>query len=184
MNKKPTQFKGLYILENNYFNDDRGVFSEIWNQEKMLKNGLKNNFNQDNVSISKKNVIRGLHFQNQPHGQIKLVRVIKGKVLDVVVDIRKKSNTFGQYFSIELSEHNHLGLWIPEGFAHGFLSLEENSVFIYKCIGKYQPENEHTIHWNDPDLKIKWGIKNPIISTKDKNGISFNQYLTNNLLNR
>ena len=80
MNKKPTQFKGLYILENNYFNDDRGVFSEIWNQEKMLKNGLKNNFNQDNVSISKKNVIRGLHFQNQPHGQIKLVRVIKGKV--------------------------------------------------------------------------------------------------------
>jgi len=182
MNKRTTKLNGVYILENDHFKDDRGIFSEIWNQENMLKHDLQYNFYQDNLSISKKNVIRGLHFQNQPYSQIKLVRVIKGKVLDIVVDIRKNSNTFGQHLAVELSEHNHLGLWIPTGFAHGFLSLEENSVFVYKCIGKYSSQHEHTIKWNDPGLKINWGIQNPIISEKDQNGISLLKYSKDTLL--
>ena len=181
MKKIKTHIDGLFVIKNKYLTDIRGGFLESWNNIDFKKENLIANFSQDNISISKKNVIRGLHFQSKPYGQIKYVRVLKGKVLDVVVDIRENSKTFGEYFKIELSEKNHHGLWIPAGFAHGFLSLEEESVFAYKCAGNYNPKYEHTIKWNDPDIGIKWNTKNPIISKKDQEGMSFNKYKASNL---
>ena len=150
---------------------------ESWNKKKFEEIKLYANFTKSNISISKKNTIRGLHFQNKPHGQLKFVQVLYGKVLDVVVDIRKESKTFGETFTIELSDSNNYGLWIPPGCAHGFLSLFDKSIFSYKCTGEYRPNNEHTIIWNDKDLNINWGVKKPIISKKDKKGISFKKYI-------
>ena len=109
------------------------------------------------------------------------MRVLRGKVLDVAVDIRKKSKTFGQHFAIELSEENHNALWIPSGFAHGFLSLENENIFSYKCTGNYNPKHEHTIKWNDPNIGIEWGVKKPIISKKDQEGMSLEKYKESNL---
>ena len=182
MQKIQTKIDGLFVIKNDCFNDKRGSFMESWNIQICEHNNLNTDFTQDNISISKQNVIRGLHFQNKPYGQTKYVRVIKGKALDVVVDIRKKSKTFGECFSIELSNQND-GLWIPSGMAHGFLSLEENTIFSYKCSGEYQPQHSHTIKWNDEDLNIEWGITNPIISDKDNNGMSLKQYLKSDQIN-
>ena len=182
MKKIQTKIDGLFVIKNDFFNDKRGSFMESWNIQTCKHNNLNTEFTQDNISISKQNVIRGLHFQNQPYGQIKYVRVIKGKALDVVVDIRRKSKTFGEYFSIELSSQND-GLWIPAGMAHGFLSLEENTIFSYKCSGQYKPKHSHTIKWDDEDLNIQWGITNPIISDKDNNGMSLKQYLKSDQIN-
>tara|TARA_B100001250_G_C19745424_1_gene765078 strand:+ start:529 stop:1080 length:552 start_codon:yes stop_codon:yes gene_type:complete len=182
MEKIKTKINGVFIIKNNLFIDKRGEFMETWNTETFKENNLKINFSQDNISISKKNTLRGLHFQNQPYGQTKYVRVIKGKALDVVVDIRKESKTFGKHISIELS-NNRDGLWIPPGMAHGFLSLEENTIFTYKCSGQYQPKYEHTIKWNDPDINIQWGTDQPIVSEKDQNGISLKSYLESNQIN-
>ena len=176
MKKIKTNIEGLFVVKNTHHIDNRGSFSESWNQDQFNKTKLIANFSQDNVSISKKNVIRGLHFQRSPHEQIKYVRVIKGRILDVAVDIRKNSKTFSNYFSIELSDQNNLGLWIPVGFAHGFLSLEENTIVSYKCSGQYNPKYETTINWNDPKIGIDWGVKTPIISNKDNNGISIEEY--------
>ena len=183
MKKIETHINGLFIIENIIFNDERGMFVESWNKNKFEKENLESFFLQDNMSISKKNVIRGLHFQNEPYSQTKLVSVVKGKVLDIVVDIRKKSKTFGEYLAIELSDSNHRMLWIPTGFAHGFLTLEENTIFTYKCSRLYQEKHEYTIKWNDKEIGIKWGIKTPIISEKDKLGISLKQYKESNNLN-
>ncbi|MAQ69808.1 MAG: dTDP-4-dehydrorhamnose 3,5-epimerase [Flavobacteriales bacterium] len=183
MKKIKTSIKGLFIIENKSFLDIRGEFMELWNQYEFEKEGLKKDPTQDNISISKKNVIRGLHFQNKPYGQIKYVRVIQGSILDVAVDIRKQSDTFGQHLAIELSKSNNYGLWIPNGFAHGFLSLEENTIVAYKCYGKYEPQHEHTIHWDDKKINIKWNVKNPIISEKDKKGISLETYEKSNRIN-
>ena len=182
MKKIKTKINGVFIIKNHLFNDKRGEFMETWNSEVFKKNNLKINFSQDNISISKKNTLRGLHFQNQPYSQTKYVRVIKGKVLDVVVDIRKESKTFGEHIAIELS-NNRNGLWIPPGMAHGFLSLEENTIFTYKCSGQYQPKHEHTIKWDDQDINIQWDIKQPIVSEKDQNGISLKSYLESNQIN-
>jgi dTDP-4-dehydrorhamnose 3,5-epimerase len=179
MKKIKTKIDGLFIIHNELFDDERGWFMESWNIEKCKKNNLNINFEQDNISVSKKNVLRGLHFQNQPYGQTKYVRVMQGKVLDVVVDLRKQSKTFGEHIAIELSNSQH-GLWIPTGMAHGFLSLQENTVFSYKCSGGYNPKHEHTIKWNDQDINIQWGIKNPIVSIKDNNGMSLKAYLESN----
>ena len=178
MKKTKTSIDGLFIIENTSFLDQRGEFMELWNQDEFESENLNTNATQDNISISKKNVIRGLHFQNQPYGQIKYVRVIQGSILDVAVDIRKTSDTFGQHFAIELSKTNNYGLWIPSGFAHGFLSLEENTIVAYKCYGKYQPKHEHTICWDDKTININWNIKDPIISKKDKKGMSLEAYKT------
>ena len=183
MKKIKTNIDGLFVIENNFLSDKRGSFFKLWNRKDFKKEKLNIDFSQDNMSVSKKNVIRGLHFQNAPFGQTKYVNVLNGKVLDVAVDIRKQSTTFGQHFTIELSNTNHYALLIPAGFAHGFLSLEENTIFSYKCYGDYNPKYEHTIKWNDPDIKIDWGIKNPIISEKDKNGISFQEYLKSTKIN-
>jgi len=184
MKKTTTHIEGLYVIENKVQKDIRGQFMEFWNDNKFQKENLNINFSQDNISTSKKNVLRGLHFQYQPYGQIKYVSVLKGAVLDVAVDLRQDSKTYGQHFQIKLSEENNYGLLIPSGFAHGFLALEKENIFAYKCKGKYYQKYEETINWNDPELDINWGIKKPILSKKDSNGKSFQEYRGSDLLKR
>jgi dTDP-4-dehydrorhamnose 3,5-epimerase len=162
-----TELEGLYIIQPKCFEDARGYFFESYNENEFKKAGLHLNFVQDNQSLSQKGVLRGLHFQHPPHAQGKLVRVIKGAVLDVVIDIRKKSPTFGKYFALELNEQNKTMLYVPEGFAHGFLTLEDNTIFFYKCTNFYNKAAEDCILWNDPALNINWNISNPLVSEKD-----------------
>ena len=159
--------EGLLLIKPNIFGDDRGYFFESWSKDIFVKNGLDFEFVQDNESLSGKGVLRGLHFQNPPFAQGKLVRVIKGRVLDVAVDIRKESQTYGQYFSVELSEENKTIFWIPPGFAHGFIALEDDTIFTYKCTGVYNAESEGSLLWNDTDLNIDWRINTPLVSDKD-----------------
>ena len=168
MNITETNLKGLLVIEPQVFEDDRGYFFESFNQSKFKEFGLDVYFVQDNQSKSKKNVLRGLHFQNPPKAQGKLVQVIKGSVLDVAVDIRQNSETYGEHFALVLSEKNKKQMYIPAGFAHGFLTLEDETIFSYKCTNFYSPENESSILWNDVDLKINWPSSNPIINEKDK----------------
>lgn len=169
-----TFIEGLLIIEPKVFGDERGYFFESFNKEKFQNlTGVEADFVQDNQSKSQKNVLRGLHFQKPPFAQGKLVRVIQGAVLDVAVDIRKNSPTYGKSFSIELSANNKTILWIPKGFAHGFVSLEDDTIFTYKCTDYYNPSSEGCIIWNDKALNIDWKIENPIISEKDKMGVSF-----------
>jgi dTDP-4-dehydrorhamnose 3,5-epimerase len=166
--------EGLLLIDPRVFSDERGYFLETFNELKYQQIlGIHSSFVQDNLSLSAKGVLRGLHFQNEPHAQGKLVQVLKGKVLDVAVDIRRDSPTYGHYQAVELSDTNHLQFWIPPGFAHGFLALEENTLFSYKCTKYYSPENERTICWNDETLKINWGIDLPIVSKKDTLGEKF-----------
>ena len=174
-----SKIEGLFIIEPRVFEDTRGVFYETFN-EKIFKEktGVELSFCQDNESISKKNVLRGLHFQNPPFAQGKLVRVVSGRVIDIALDIRKSSKTYGQYESIELSAENKKQFWIPPGFAHGFVALEDNSIFNYKCTNYYNPVSEATIQWNDPSLNIDWQINMPIISEKDQKGIDFTTFVT------
>lgn len=170
-------FEGLHVLNPNVFKDERGYFFESFNLKKFIEStGFNKEFVQDNQSLSNKNVLRGLHFQMPPFAQAKLVRVVRGAVIDVVVDIRKDSATFGKSFSIELNDSNNLSLFIPEGFAHGFISLEENTIFIYKCSEFYNKESERTIMWNDSTLKIDWKCDNPIVSSKDNEGMKFSEF--------
>ncbi len=163
-----TPIADLLIIQPQVFRDDRGYFFESYSKQKFLDAGLNLNFVQDNESKSQKNVLRGLHFQNPPFAQGKLVRVIKGSVLDVAVDIRKTSPTYGKSFMLELTELNKTMLWIPPGFAHGFATLEDDTIFSYKCTNIYNKASEGSILWNDPDLNIEWNIENPILSDKDK----------------
>ena len=135
-------------------------------------------FKQDNQSKSSKGVLRGLHFQKPPYAQGKLVRVITGAVMDVAVDIRKGSPTYGQHHSVVLTEENKKMFWVPEGFAHGFVTLEDHTIFSYKCTGLYNPEAEGSILWNDDELKIDWGIENPQLSAKDKIAPNFKDLIT------
>ena len=171
-----TQIEGLLVIKPKIFGDERGHFFESWSKEFFAENGLDLNFVQDNQSLSSKGVLRGLHFQNPPFAQGKLVRVIKGAILDVVVDIRKKSSTYGQHFSIELNEENKTSFWIPSGFAHGFITLEDNTVFTYKCTGVYNSSSEEALLWSDKDLNIDWGAINPLVSDKDLVAGSFKNY--------
>lgn len=170
VNITETPLHSCFIIEPNIFSDDRGHFFESYSKERFEKAiGTEVNFVQDNQSISKKGVLRGLHFQEGRHAQAKLIRVIKGEVLDVIVDIRKDSPTFGQHFKIRLSENNRTMLFIPKGIAHGFLSLSEEVVFAYKCDNYYYPEAENGILFNDPDLGIDWELSKEqiILSHKD-----------------
>ena len=171
-----TNIEGLLIITPNVFKDSRGSFFESWNSDQFKQIGITDVFDQDNQSISSKNVLRGLHFQNPPYAQSKLVRVVRGSVLDVAVDLRKNSPTYGMHHSVILSEENNKLFYIPKGFAHGFLSLEDNTVFCYKCSGKYNKSSEESLMWNDMDLKIDWRISNPIVSEKDLNGKYFNEF--------
>lgn len=168
--------EGLLILKPKVFNDERGYFFESYSNKVFNNNDIGDiNFVQDNQAYSKPGVIRGLHFQNPPCGQGKLVRVVKGRVLDVAVDIRRGSPTYGKYQMVELSASNGLQFWIPEGFAHGYVSIEE-SIFLYKCTNNYAPGYDGTIKWDDPDIGIDWGVTNPIISEKDSIGQSFKDF--------
>ncbi len=159
---------GPLIIEPRIFNDPRGYFYESYNSDVFKAAGIDAIFVQDNQSLSHKGATRGLHFQAPPFEQGKLVRVLQGAVVDVIVDIRKSSPTFGKSFAIELSESNHLMLWIPPGFAHGFETLEDKTIFLYKCTNVYHKESEGGLLWNDPALEIKWQSENAIISEKDQ----------------
>ena len=170
-----TKIPGLLIIKPDVFEDERGYFFESYNRDKFVSEGIDNVFIQDNESKSMKGVLRGLHFQNPPYEQGKLVRVMKGAVIDVAVDIRKNSPTYGQWDSIELTESNKIMYWVPPGMAHGFVTLEDETIFFYKCTNLYNKASEGSIRWNDPDLNVNWGLSNPIISEKDKIAPFFNE---------
>ena len=178
MNIIETKLPGLLIIEPKVFGDKRGYFFESYNKEAFNLAGLEEEFVQDNESFSGKGVLRGLHFQNPPFEQGKLVRVASGAVIDVSVDIRKHSPTYGKWEAIEISAENKRMLWIPPGFAHGFVSLSENNLFLYKCTNVYHKESENSIIWNDPNLNIDWGVENPLISDKDKEAPGFDQLVS------
>ena len=159
---------GLVKLTPRQFGDDRGVFWETWRKGMLdVHTDQPLDFVQENLSISKAGTLRGLHFQRDPHAQGKLVRCASGRVFDVAVDVRASSPTRGQWYGCELSSQNGCQLWIPAGFAHGFLTLEPNTLFCYKCTDIYSPEHERSLRWNDPDLAIDWGTEAPILSEKD-----------------
>lgn len=162
------EIEGLALIDTRKFGDERGYFFESFNAQKFNELvGIDVTFVQDNVSKSKKGVVRGLHLQAPPYGQGKLVRVIKGAVIDVAVDIRKNSPTYGKHIAVELTEDNGKQFWIPEGFAHGFSVLTEDTIFSYKCTNYYSPDSEMGIRFDDPDLAIDWGINEIIVNEKD-----------------
>ena len=186
--KIETGIKDLFIIEPQIFEDSRGFFLESYNYNTFKELGIENIFVQDNHSKSLKGVLRGLHFQKGEYSQAKLVRVLKGAVLDIAIDLRKNSKTFGKYVAVELSEKNKKMFFIPRNFAHGFLTLEDNTEFFYKCDNFYNPKSEAGIMWNDKDLNIEWNFKKYginenelIISEKDKKNMSFKEYKKNNI---
>lgn len=172
------ELNGIILIKPAIFEDDRGYFFESFSTEKLRKLGINIDFVQDNESKSQKDVLRGLHFQNPPYEQGKLIRVIKGSVLDVVIDIRKNSPSYGKWHKFELNEINKHLLWVPPGFAHGFLTLEDNTIFTYKCTNFYNKESEWSILWNDESLNIDWKIENPLLSDKDKLASKFTSFET------
>ena len=181
-------FNEVKILKNVVYSDDRGFFLEAFNKKKFQETlDMEINFVQDNHSRSKKGVIRGLHFQREPFAQAKLVRVVKGSILDVVVDIRANSVNFGKWEAIELSEKNKLMLFVPEGFAHGFLTIENDSDVIYKTNNFYDPSSDTVLNWNDTSININWnfnfyGITKPYLSEKDLHAPSLNELKRKKLL--
>lgn len=173
-----TPIQGLYVIEPTVFGDDRGYFMETYQYEEFAQAGLDMVFVQDNQSKSKKGVLRGLHYQTR-NSQGKLVRVVKGQVFDVGVDLRKGSDTFGQWYGVLLSDENKRQFYVPEGFAHGFLVISDTAEFVYKCTNYYDPTSEAGILWNDPDLGIVWPIDNDteiLLSEKDKVQQTFQAY--------
>jgi len=164
---------GAKVIEPTVFKDERGYFSETFNEKKLKEYLGEVQFVQDNQSLSQKDVLRGLHFQKKPHAQGKLVRVIAGSVLDVIVDIRFDSPTYGQHESTVLSDKNFLMLWVPPGFAHGFKTLEDDTVFFYKVDNYYNKQSEICVKWNDGDLAIDWECESPLVSEKDNEGVQF-----------
>ncbi|HHG85761.1 MAG TPA: dTDP-4-dehydrorhamnose 3,5-epimerase [Bacteroidetes bacterium] len=174
--KLETHIEGLVILEPAVFGDHRGFFKETYNQKAFEDLGLNLSFLQDNVSYSTKGILRGIHFQAPPFAQGKLVTVLQGEVLDVAVDLRKNSATYGEHYSIRLSGENHKMFFVPAGFAHGFAVLSATCLFSYKCTNVYDHQSEGGLMWNDPTLGIDWGVANPIISEKDKIYPAFKQF--------
>lgn len=166
----PQDIPDLLLIEPDVFGDSRGFFFESWSHRKYSEAGLPQTFVQDNVSLSRRGILRGLHAQN-PNAQGKLVQVLEGEVFDVAVDIRKGSPTFGQWSSARLSAENKRQFWIPPGFAHGFLVLSETALFHYKCTDYYSSTNEFTLMWNDPDIGIVWPDESPTLSAKDEKGL-------------
>ena len=171
MTVEETELEGVFIFTPQVFKDARGYFYESFNQNefnKIVQTNIK--FVQDNHAYSDKHILRGLHFQESPYEQGKLVRVSRGQVIDVIVDIRKKSKTFGKHLKVELSDKNHKILWVPPGFAHGYLTLENNTIFQYKVTNYYNPKSEKCLLWSDKKLNINWGLTNVLVSDKDKKG--------------
>ena len=164
-----TKLEGVVIIEPDVFGDHRGFFMESWSQKKMEEAGLFYNFVQDNHSMSSvKGTLRGIHFQKGDKAQAKLVRCVKGSVLDVAVDLRHESSTYKQWVAVELSAENFKQLLIPRGFGHGFVTLTDEVEFLYKADNYYAPEADGGIRWNDPEIGVEWGVENPILSTKDR----------------
>lgn len=161
-----TDLPGVVVIEPRVFADDRGYFLETWNQRSYAEFGIPSGFVQDNLSFSKRGVLRGLHYQH-PHPQGKLVSVLEGEVFDVAVDIRRGSPTFGRWAGVTLSAENHRQFYIPEGFAHGFVVTSETALFAYKCTDFYHSEAEGSIRWDDPELGIDWPAAAPLLSPKD-----------------
>jgi dTDP-4-dehydrorhamnose 3,5-epimerase len=159
--------EGPLIITPRVFADNRGYFFEPYNRERYTEAGISEEFVQDNQSLSHKGAVRGLHLQAPPFAQAKLVRVVTGAVMDVIVDIRKASPTYGKHVAVELTGENYRQLWVPTGFAHGFVTLENHTIFEYKCTQVYNKESEMGIVWNDPDLAINWMVEEPILSDKD-----------------
>lgn len=170
-----TFIKGIIIIELDTYSDQRGYFLETFNAERYNRFKIDAAFVQDNISVSKNGTIRGLHYQVPPKAQAKLCQVLKGKVLDVAVDLRFGSPTFGQHLALELTAEKHTQLFIPMGFAHGFAVLSDEAIFHYKCSDFYSKEHERAIRFNDPALNINWGIDNPIVSEKDKTAKLFTE---------
>jgi dTDP-4-dehydrorhamnose 3,5-epimerase len=170
-----TNINDIIEIQPTVFGDKRGYFFESYNHKLFIENGIDVDFVQDNQSFSHAGVLRGLHYQQPPFAQGKLVSVVNGSVLDIAVDIRHGSPTFGQHVSVLISAEKKNMVWIPAGFAHGFVTLENNTIFQYKCTTYYNKDSEATLLWNDTTLNIDWKIENPIISDKDKNGIILNQ---------
>ncbi len=180
MNIVETEIQGVFIIEPKVFGDNRGYFFESFSQREFESVIGPVTFVQDNQSKSSYGVVRGLHFQKPPHAQAKLVRVVKGKVLDVAVDLRKDSPTFGKYMAVELSDENHRQVFIPKGFAHGFSVLSEEAVFQYKCDEYYAPESEAAIAWDDQDLNIDWKVpaEDVVLSAKDRNHPTLKEFIS------
>ena len=180
MNIVETEIKGVFIIEPKVFGDNRGYFFESFSQREFESVIGPVTFVQDNQSKSSYGVVRGLHFQKPPHAQAKLVRVVKGKVLDVAVDLREDSPTFGKYMAVELSDENHRQVFIPKGFAHGFSVLSEEAVFQYKCDEYYAPESEAAIAWDDQDLNIDWKVpaEDVVLSAKDRNHPTLKEFIS------
>ncbi len=178
MNVIKTDIEGVLVIEPQVWGDSRGYFMETFSERDFAaKTGIEATFVQDNESCSKKGVLRGLHFQKSPYAQAKLVRVVRGRVMDVAVDLRRQSPTFGKYVAMELSGENHRQMFIPKGFAHGYVVLEDDTVFQYKCDEFYHPEAEGGIAWNDPQIGVEWGVEegDVILSEKDKNRQTLSQ---------
>ena len=169
-----TDFNGLFVIQSNVFTDQRGAFIKTFHKKFFEDNGLESDFRESFFSISKKNVIRGMHFQLPPDDHVKLVYCAKGKILDVVVDLRKNSPTYGKFFSIDLTENNGKIIYIPKGFAHGFKSLTDNSVVVYMTTKEYSPENDTGIRWDS--FGFDWKIDNPIISERDKSFLPLEKF--------
>lgn len=175
LTKIPTSLPGVCILEPRVFGDDRGFFLESYNEKVFGEVGIKERFVQDNHSSSRRNVLRGLHYQVK-NTQGKLVRVVEGEILDVAVDLQRSSSTFGKWEAVRLSGENKRMLWIPRGFAHGFRVISEQAHVLYKATDYYSPEHERTLAWNDADLKIDWALDGePIVSPKDQSGVTLRQ---------
>ena len=170
MNIIETHIPGLLVIEPDVFKDARGYFFESYNEKRLAEIGIRKQWVQDNQSCSQKGVVRGLHFQKPPFAQAKLVRILQGAAIDFAVDIRKGSPTYGQYYSVLLSADNFRQFYIPEGFAHGFAALEDNTLFFYKCSNFYNKASEGSIRFDDPDLNIDWQVENPLTSEKDTEG--------------
>ena len=172
------KIEDVILIRPKVFGDHRGFFTETYKKSEFEANGIKTLFLQDNHSKSSKGVLRGLHYQLPPYEQAKLVRCVRGKIFDVAVDIRKNSKTFGQYVKVELSEENKHMLYIPEGFAHGFVVLSDEAELLYKTSNEYAPQYDKGIYWADKDLNIDWGIDfEPVLSEKDKNQPEFKEML-------
>ena len=165
MTIEQTALDGVLLFTPRIFEDKRGYFLESYNPT--IAEAISHSFVQDNLSVSAKHVLRGLHYQEPPHAQGKLVQVLSGSVLDVIVDIRPSSSTFGQHIKVVIDAKRRQSIWIPPGFAHGFLALEDQTTFYYKCTALYNPLSEKALRYNDPDLRIDWGINNPLVSEKD-----------------
>lgn len=178
MRIEETFISGIKVIYPRVFEDSRGYFYESYNKQSFVEAGIIEEFVQSNQSLSQKDVLRGLHFQLPPHAQSKLVRVIQGAVLDVALDIREGSPTYGKHFAIELNEDNKTMLYIPEGFAHGFLTLKDDTLFSYKCGNFYNKSAESGIMWNDPEIGIDWNVKNPILSEKDTQNILLSEFIS------